>query len=108
MRNDRRPLTLDLPLADVHPDSLREDLPIVSVPLIHATSRDFAGVVEHHVDDEGDTTIMYTQYEAWAQLAPRKEIPRPVGFGYTGCSLGDCPPGLECQNTIQGTACRRP
>jgi len=59
-----------------------------------------------------DTThvpeIMYTQYEAWAILAPNKRVPRPVGFSHTGCSPGHCPPGLDCQNTVQGSACVKP
>jgi len=47
-----------------------------------------------------DPDVMYTQYEAWTDRAPLKRVPRPVGFSYTECSLGDCLPGLECQFTV--------
>ncbi|MCX4245153.1 hypothetical protein [Paraliomyxa miuraensis] len=50
-------VTLDLPLADAHPWSLQEDLPIISVPLTHHSSRDFAGVVEHAITASGSSIV---------------------------------------------------
>lgn len=41
-----------------------------------------------------------TQGDAWEAFAPSKEVPRPVGFGYSGCdgsnAFCDYAPGLTC------------
>jgi hypothetical protein len=50
-------VTLDLPLADAHPLSLQENLPIISVPLVHQSSRDFAGSVQHFVKATGVAVV---------------------------------------------------
>lgn len=54
MRSEHRNVILSsLPLADAARGSLQEDLPVISVPLVHQSTRDFAGVVEHLVTAHG-------------------------------------------------------
>lgn len=50
-------VTLSLPLADAHPWSLQEDLPVISVPLTHQSSRDFAGTVQHTITSSGSSIV---------------------------------------------------